>query len=94
MSLAGGLAGNLNPFQGLANSLSGGSVGGGGGGFFSSLRGSASSLSGMSAPPMSGPMSGPMPPPPPPPFTHFGGYGNFLFSFCKKMVILYLFYSN
>lgn len=76
MSLAGGL-GNLNPFQGLANSLTGGS--GGVSGLFSSLRGSASSLSGIRAP-MSGLMAGPMnaPMPPPLPYTPFGGFGNFL----------------
>ena len=77
MSLAGGLAGNLNPFQGLASSLSGvtsGVGGGGGGGLLSSLRASASSLTGMAAP-MSPPPS--LPPPPPPHFTGpFGGFGN------------------
>jgi len=80
MSLAGGLS-NLNPFQGLANSLSG--SGGGGGGLLSSLRGSASSLAGISAGPTMGPMV-PPPPPPPPPFPPFGGFGNqFCFTFSQ-----------
>lgn len=47
MSLAGGIASNLNPFQGLASSLTGSSSGG----LLSSLRGSASSLRGSLARP-------------------------------------------
>jgi hypothetical protein len=82
MSLAGGLASNLNPFQGIASSLTGG-VGSGGsglrGGLLSSLRGAASNGIGFSALPGSV-RNMPLVPAPvaPPHLPPFAGFGNHL----------------
>lgn len=79
MSLAGGLASNLNPFQGITSSLTGG-IGSGvrGGGLLSSLRGAASNGIGFSALPGGGGMRNmgvmqpPVAAPALPPFPPFG----------------------
>lgn len=84
MSLAGGLASNLNPFHGIASSLTGGVGSGGGsglrGGLLSSLRGAASNGIGFSALPGSV-RNMPLVPapvaPPPQPLPPFAGFGNF-----------------
>lgn len=72
MSLAGGLASNLNPFQSLAQTLTGGGSGGGGG-LLSGLRSAASSPASFSSVPsaLTAAPSGPMAVPAMP----FAGFG-------------------